>query len=67
MKLNNNQLNYGLIAIVLHWLIALLTYGLFGLGLWMVSLGYYDAWYQKFYGRYSPNSRLNNNTLVFIN
>ncbi len=47
MKLNNDQLNYGLIAIVLHWLIALLTYGLFGLGLWMVSLGYYDAWYQK--------------------
>ncbi len=47
MKFKNDQLNYGLVAIVLHWLIALLVYGLFGLGLWMVSLGYYDAWYQK--------------------
>ena len=47
MKFNNNQLNYSLITIVLHWLIALLTYGLFGLGLWMVSLGYSDSWYQQ--------------------
>ena len=47
MQLNNQQQKYGLIAILLHWLIALVTFGLFALGLWMVELGYYDSWYQK--------------------
>lgn len=47
MKLKNDQQNYGLVDMALHWLIAVLTYGLFGLGLWMVDLGYYDNWYQK--------------------
>lgn len=47
MLIKNNQQNYGLIAIVLHWLIALVTFFLFGLGLWMVELGYYDAWYKQ--------------------
>ncbi len=45
--MNNDQQNYGLITILLHWLIALVTFGLFGLGLWMTGLGYYDVWYQK--------------------
>ena len=47
MSLKNEHQNYGLIAIFLHWLIAIVTYGLFGLGLWMTDLGYYDSWYQK--------------------
>lgn len=47
MLSKNNQQNYGLIAIILHWLIAVVTFGLFGLGLWMTDLGYYDTWYQK--------------------
>ena len=47
MLIKNNQQSYGLIAILLHWLIAIGTFGLFGLGLWMVELGYYDTWYQK--------------------
>lgn len=38
---------YGLVAIVLHWLVALLVIGLFALGLWMVSLTYYDPWYNR--------------------
>ncbi|PVV09842.1 MAG: cytochrome B [gamma proteobacterium symbiont of Ctena orbiculata] len=46
MRLANDRENYGLIAILLHWLVALAIYGLFGLGLWMRELGYYDAWYQ---------------------
>jgi cytochrome b561 len=29
-----------------HWLSALLILGLFGLGVWMRTLGYYDSWYQ---------------------
>ena len=47
MLIKNNQQHYGLIAIVLHWLIAIVTFGLFGLGLWMVELGYYDTWYKQ--------------------
>jgi cytochrome b561 len=46
MRLANDRENYGLVAILLHWLAALVIYGLFGLGLWMRELGYYDPWYQ---------------------
>ncbi|MES9814885.1 MAG: cytochrome b [Candidatus Thiodiazotropha sp.] len=46
MRLANDRENYGLVAILLHWLVALTVYGLFGLGLWMRDLGYYDPWYQ---------------------
>ena len=45
MLIKNDQHNYGLVAIALHWLIAIVTFALFGLGLWMVELGYYDEWY----------------------
>lgn len=31
---------------IVHWLMALLTFGLFGVGFWMVDLTYYSAWYQ---------------------
>ncbi|PHS26347.1 MAG: cytochrome b [Methylophaga sp.] len=47
MLIKNDQNNFGLITILLHWLVALVTFGLFGLGLWMMSLGYYDDWYQQ--------------------
>jgi cytochrome b561 len=46
MPILNNRDRYGVVAIVLHWLVAFSVYGLFGLGLWMRSLGYYDTWYQ---------------------
>lgn len=45
--LKNSTEAYGLIAIILHWLMALLVIALFALGLWMVQLDYYDAWYHK--------------------
>ncbi len=45
--LTNTEKTYGLISKLLHWLIALAVFGLFGLGLWMVELDYYDSWYQK--------------------
>lgn len=38
---------YGLITIALHWLSAILILFLFGLGIYMVDLGYYDDWYHK--------------------
>lgn len=45
--LRNTQDSYGLIAIVLHWLVALTVFSLFGLGLWMTGLDYYDPWYHR--------------------
>lgn len=47
MRWRNTSDSYGLVSIALHWLVALTIFGLFGLGLWMVELGYYDAWYQR--------------------
>lgn len=47
MKLRNDKAHYGWVAIGLHWLVALAVFGLFGLGLYMVGLGYYDPWYQS--------------------
>lgn len=44
--LKNSTQGYGLIAIVIHWLVALAVFGLFALGYWMVDLGYYSDWYQ---------------------
>ena len=43
----NTPQQYGYISIVLHWLVALLVFSLFGLGLWMVELDYYHRWYQR--------------------
>lgn len=43
----NNQRSYGLVAVTLHWSTALAVLGLFALGVWMVELGYYDAWYRR--------------------
>lgn len=45
-SINNTQQGYGWLAIVLHWLTALGIFFLFGLGLYMVELTYYDAWYK---------------------
>ncbi len=47
MQWRNDSERYGLVAVSLHWLVAVSVIGQFGLGLWMRSLGYYDAWYQR--------------------
>jgi cytochrome b561 len=47
MRLLNTPERYGLVAIMLHWLIAITIIALFVLGLWMVELDYYDAWYRR--------------------
>lgn len=47
MALKNTLEHYGLINKSLHWLVAVTVFLLFGSGLWMVDLGYYDAWYQR--------------------
>lgn len=43
----NSSATYGTLSKWLHWLIALVIFGLFGLGLWMVELTYYDQWYHQ--------------------
>lgn len=45
--LKNTQQGYGVVSIGLHWLTAAAVFTLFPLGLWMVGLDYYDAWYHK--------------------
>lgn len=45
MQWRNTPSGYGLVSIWLHWLMAGLILAMFGLGLWMRNLGYYDAWY----------------------
>ncbi len=44
--LKNSATSYGWVSIALHWIMALLIFFLFGLGLYMVELTYYDAWYK---------------------
>ena len=45
-NLRNTPQNYGVMAIFLHWLMALAIIGLFGLGFYMVDLTYYDPLYK---------------------
>lgn len=45
--LKDSRSGYGLISILIHWVSAVLIMFLFGLGVYMVDLGYYDEWYHK--------------------
>ncbi len=47
MQWRNSSRRYGLVSIVLHWLVALTVFGLFALGYWMVGLDYYSPWYRR--------------------
>jgi len=46
VRLSNTKDDYGLVPIITHWLVAVAVFGLFGLGLWMTELTYYDPWYR---------------------
>jgi len=46
MQWRNSPSRYGLVSILMHWLVALAVFGLFGLGYWMVGLDYYSSWYK---------------------
>ncbi len=45
--LRNTPRGYGLVMIILHWLVTLAVIGLFWLGVWMTELSYYDDWYKR--------------------
>ena len=44
-RLANTEQRYGLVAIALHWSMAVMIIGLFLLGLYMGTLEYVDSWY----------------------
>ncbi|MFT6905223.1 MAG: cytochrome b561 [Oleiphilaceae bacterium] len=44
---NYEEKHYDLLTITLHWVMALMIFFLFGLGLYMVELTYYDPWYRS--------------------
>lgn len=46
MQWKNNDSHFGVIAVSLHWLVAITVFGLFGVGLWMTGLDYYDSLYR---------------------
>jgi cytochrome b561 len=46
MRWRNDKDGYGLVAVTLHWMVAVTALGQFALGLWMRSLDYYDSWYR---------------------
>lgn len=45
MLVRNTGVRFGLVAKLLHWIIAVLLIGLIWLGWYMLSLSYYDKWY----------------------
>lgn len=47
MAWRNSNDAYGLVAVGVHWLMAVAIVGMFALGLWMVDLTYYDPWYRR--------------------
>jgi len=43
----NSCESWGWLAILLHWVTAVILIGLYFLGLYMVDLSYYDSWYHR--------------------
>src|SRR5699024_10916357 len=46
MQLLNSSKRYGLVSVLIHWLVAVAVFGLFAVGLWMTGLSYYSEWYR---------------------
>ncbi|MEH8020791.1 cytochrome b [Rheinheimera metallidurans] len=44
--LKNSSSQYGLVSVLIHWLMALVVFALFAVGFWMVDLNYYSEWYR---------------------
>lgn len=61
MQWRNTSSRWGLPAVLLHWLVALVVIGLFGLGLWMTALDYYHPWYRR-----GPDLHRSIGVLLFI-
>ncbi|RDV26779.1 cytochrome b [Alteromonas aestuariivivens] len=46
MQHTESARGWGLAIIIVHWLTALVVFGMFASGLWMVGLNYYSSWYK---------------------
>ncbi len=46
MRATNTTQAYGWVSIGTHWLMAVLIFGMFGLGVYMVDLSYMHPWYK---------------------
>ena len=46
MSLKNTADGYGRVSRIIHWLMAIAIFAMFGLGLWMRSQDYYSPYYQ---------------------
>jgi cytochrome b561 len=47
MLIRDTPGGYGFVSRLLHWLMALVIFAMFGLGLWMVDLDYYSPYYHS--------------------
>ena len=47
MLWRNQPTHWGLAAVLMHWVVAIAVFGLFGSGLWMTDLHLYHAWYTQ--------------------
>ncbi len=46
MNIQNSRSEWGALSIAMHWVVAIVVFGLFGVGLYMVELDYYDSMYK---------------------
>jgi len=47
VDMSDQSMNYNFVSRLIHWLSAVVIIGMFAVGIWMVDLSYYSAWYQK--------------------
>jgi cytochrome b561 len=60
-QVRNSTKQYGVVAIAIHWGVAVVIVGLFALGYWMVDLDYYHEWYKQ-----APDIQRSIGILLFI-
>ncbi len=61
IRWHNSSDSWGLVSVLLHWLVAITVFGMLGLGLWMTGLDYYHPWY-----RLGPDIHRSTGILLFI-
>lgn len=61
MVIKDTHNGYGIVSRILHWGMAVGIFALFGLGLWMVRLDYYDPYYT-----YAPNLHRSTGVLLLL-
>ncbi len=60
-QMRNTKNSYGIVARLLHWVMAIVIFGMFALGLWMHNLSFYSPWYHT-----APNIHKSIGILLFF-